>query len=88
MSMSTSSAIKPPTSQTIDAYRAAVLAYRISSPSSTYRDGQSGPLAAMNAATAAVRKLRPGFTGREAKVLAQDAIAWAEQKHNECFWDL
>ncbi|MGA7325193.1 MAG: hypothetical protein WBX25_12055 [Rhodomicrobium sp.] len=80
--------IKPPTSQTIEAYRAAVLAYRTSYRPSTRGGVQDNPLIPKAAAAAAVRKLRPDLTDSEAEVLAHDAVTWAEQLHNECFWDL
>src|SRR5271166_4088342 len=76
-----SSLTKPPTPQTIEAYRAAVLAWRTSpAPKS---QGSRCPTA-----VAAVKKLRPAFTDREAEELAGDAIRWAQQIPNECFWDL
>ncbi len=79
--------IKPPTPQTIEAYREAVRAYRTYRPMK--REGVPDHLFSPKAAAAAaVRKLRPSLTDSEAEALAQDAIAWSEQAHNECFWDL
>ena len=74
--------IKPPTPQTIEAYRAAVLAWRISYDPSKWHGLRR------SAAVAAVRKLRPSLTDSEAEELAEDAISWAKQAPNECFWDL
>jgi hypothetical protein len=76
-----SSLTKPPTPQTIEAYRAAVLAWR-TSPAPKSQGSRC------RTAVAAVKKLRPAFTDREAEELARDAIRWAQQLPNECFWDL
>jgi hypothetical protein len=80
--------IKPPTPQTIEAYRAAVRAYRTSYRPSKRGYAQDVLLIPTTAAGAAVKKLRPDLTDNEAESLAHDAITWAEQVHNECFWDL
>lgn len=80
--------IKPPTPQSIEAYRAAVLAYRTSYWPLKRGGARDDFLIPKTAAAAAVRKLRPDLTHSDAEALAHDAVTWAEEVHNECFWDL
>ncbi|MGO8777339.1 MAG: hypothetical protein ACLQKK_00225 [Rhodomicrobium sp.] len=88
MSTRASGSIRPPTPETIEAYREAVRAYRTSYRPMKRGGGQDELWTPKTAAATAVRRLRPGLSESEANALAQDAIDWAEQSHNECFWDL
>ncbi len=80
--------IKPPSPQTIEAYRAALRAYRTSYRPVKRECTRDELLIPITAAAVAVKKLLPALTDSEAEALARDAIIWAEQVPNESFWDL
>jgi hypothetical protein len=80
-------AIKPPNTETIEAYRAAVRAWRVSGRSLKQHSSRTESHIPRSA-TIAVKKLRPDLSESQAQALAEDAISWAEQTPNECFWDL
>jgi len=79
--------IKPPDTETIEAYRAAVRAWLVSGRSLKQHSSRTD-LHIPRSATIAVKKLRPDLSESQAQALAEDAISWAEQIPNECFWDL
>ena len=79
--------IKPPNTETIEAYRAAVRAWRVSGRSLKLHSCCTD-FHLPRSATVAVKKLRPDLSESQAQALAEDAISWAEEIPNECFWDL
>ena len=86
MSANSLRTIKPPNTETIEAYRAAVRAWRVSGRSLKLHSCTDFHIP--RCATAAVKKLRPDLSESQAQTLAEEAISWAEQMPNECFWDL
>jgi hypothetical protein len=85
--MSSPAPVTPPTEETIDAYRAAVLAYRASFKAELERWGKRMSYHVPNhAAAEAVHKLRPEITYNQAYALAQQATNWAAQAHWRWFW--
>ena len=87
MSANSLRTIKPPNTETIEAYRAAVRAWRVSGRSLKLHSSRTD-FHLPRCATVAVKKLRPDLSESQAQALAEDAISWAEQMPNECFWDL
>jgi hypothetical protein len=86
--MSTPGPLEPPTSETIEAYRTAVSAYRRSWKAEREKWGsmKMNPRIPERAAAQAVHRLRPELTYEQACALAQQATNWAAQVHWEWFW--
>jgi len=87
MSANSLRTIKPPNTETVEAYRAAVRAWRVSGRSLKLHSSCTD-FHLPRSATVAVKKLRPDLSESQAQTLAEDAISWAEQMPNERFWDL
>jgi hypothetical protein len=81
-------AVIPPDEQTLEAYRAAVMAYRQAFKAEREKHGslKMNPHIPQHAAAEAVFRLSPGFTYDQASVLADQATAWAAQAHWHWFW--
>jgi hypothetical protein len=78
----------PPTEDTAEAYRAAVLGHRQAFKSEREKRGSKkmNPHIPDHAAAEAVLRLSPGLTYDEAWSLAHQATSWAAQAHWHWFW--
>ena len=83
--MPTPSPVEPPTPENVDAYRAAVLAYRAAWRVEKRKGLKADPWVPLDAAAAAVQAIRPGMTFGQSQSFAQRAVAWAAQAHHEWF---
>jgi len=86
--MTTPAAVIPPTEETAEAYRVAVLAYRCAFKAERERWGimRMDPHIPNMAAAEAVLRLRPCLTYAQAIALAHQATNWAAQAHWRWFW--
>ncbi len=82
----TPDSVQPPTGETVEAYRAAVLAYRAAFAIERRNGMRANPHVPLRAARDAVMAVRPGIEADEAERLAQKACAWAAQAHRNGFW--
>jgi hypothetical protein len=80
--------VTAPTEETVEAYRAAVLAYRRSFKAEREKHGVKAmnPNVPRHLAAQAVRNLRPELTFEQAYGLAYQATCWAAQAHWRWFW--
>ena len=86
--MSTPAAVIPPTEETVEVSRAAVLAYRTSFKAEREKHGsmRMNPHAPKRAAAEAVLKIKPDLSFDLAFALAHQATAWVSQAHWNWFW--
>jgi len=86
--MPTPASTTPPTEETRDAYRAAVLAYREAFAGERRRRGvmRANPHVPNRAAADAVKAVRPDLDDHAAGRLAHEATSWAAQTHTKWFW--
>ena len=86
--MSTPGPVSPPTEETVEAYRAAVLAYRQAFKAEREKWGsmKMNPHIPKYAAAEAVLGLMPGLTYDKAEALAHQATSWTAQAHWHWFW--
>ncbi len=82
----TPASVEPPTHENIDCYRAAALAYRKAHRLERHKGFKADPHVPLRAATLAVWELRRDWAYVDAQALAQRAIAWVGQAHNEWLW--
>ena len=78
--------VQPPTDETVDAYRAAVLAYRKAYAIERKKGMRLNPHVPLKSATDAVMAVNQDIGPEEAERLAQKACAWAAQAHRDWFW--
>jgi hypothetical protein len=86
--MPTPASTVPPTQESIEAYRAAILAYLQAFKAEREKWGlmKMNPHIPKHAAAEAVLRVSPGLTYEQAHALAHQATAWAAQAHKEWFW--
>ena len=82
----TPSAVEPPTPDTIAVYRAAAVAYRNAHRAERRKGLRANPHVPLRAAALAVWELRKELSYVEAEAMAQKAVAWVAQAHNEWLW--
>jgi phage terminase small subunit len=86
--MSTPTPVAPPTEETVEVYRAAVLTYRESIKAEREKHGsfKMNPHIPKHAAAEAVLKVRPDLSFQQAARLAHQATSWTAQAHWKWFW--